>query len=325
MKIAHLSDFHLNSFFKNSNLDKINQLIKYAFDEGFDHMVITGDLTDNAEPGDFEILKGLFKSFGLLNPEKLSLIPGNHDIFGGLQTAEDILTFPERCKTTDYLSKVKEYENYFPEVFENSVYKGEESMFPFAKILDDVLFIGLNSIAKYSKIKNPFASNGEIELNQFYEIEHILKNFGPLVKTKLILVHHHFNKMTAAGDNSTLSLWQNIEKQTMKLRKKKRLLKLFNTHQVDLVLHGHIHENIEYERKGVKFLNAGGCIKGCTENSFNINFVDISPVKTDIVIHNIHLSGNNTILKNKDILPEIGITESDRKNYRIVPASPLMN
>ena len=48
MKIAHISDLHLNMFYKDSNLQKIKYLLKYAIAQKPDHIVITGDLTDNA-------------------------------------------------------------------------------------------------------------------------------------------------------------------------------------------------------------------------------------------------------------------------------------
>jgi len=53
MKIAHISDLHLNMFYKDSNLQKIKYLLKYAIAQKPDHIVITGDLTDNAGEKDF--------------------------------------------------------------------------------------------------------------------------------------------------------------------------------------------------------------------------------------------------------------------------------
>ena len=67
----------------------------------FDHLVITGDLTHNADYEDLEILRNLFQEYGLLNSERLSLVIGNHDIFGGPQAAEEVFQFPEKCKQID--------------------------------------------------------------------------------------------------------------------------------------------------------------------------------------------------------------------------------
>ena len=172
MKIAHISDLHFTTFFKKNNLDKIEHLLKYASEYKFDHLVISGDLTHNADREDFEILRNLFKDYGLLNSERLSLVIGNHDIFGGLQTAEDVFLFPEKCILVDYDKKVTEFGDYFSEAFQHcsEIYEGK--YFPFVKRFKDILITGLNSIEKYSKLNNPFASNGKI-----YEKLKIVNNY----------------------------------------------------------------------------------------------------------------------------------------------------
>jgi predicted phosphodiesterase len=55
-------------------------------------------------------------------------------------------------------------------------------------------------------------------------------------------------------------VWLAFESATMKLRKKKRLLKLFRKAKVEHVFHGHVHENGEYKRNGVHCINAGGTV-----------------------------------------------------------------
>ena len=93
MRIAHLSDLHFTTFFSNNNLQQIELALRFAIEKQVDHIAITGDLTDNAVPKDFIILRKLFEKLNLLDHNKLSLVIGNHDIFGGVQTAEDILIF----------------------------------------------------------------------------------------------------------------------------------------------------------------------------------------------------------------------------------------
>ena len=286
MKIAHISDLHLSMFYKDSNLQKIKYLLKYAIAQKPDHIVITGDLTDNAGEKDFDILRNLFRSLGLLNSDRLSLVIGNHDIFGGPQTPDELFTFPKKCKNVNYDSKVKEFVNYFSETFDDCIYQNKENYFPFAKIIEDVLITGINSIARYSRLKNPFASNGSVNLEQFNEVIEIFNEFKNFVRHKIILVHHHFNKMQV-DENIPASLWQIIEKQTMKLRKKKRLFRLFKEYDVDLVLHGHYHEQREYQRKQTRFLNSGASIKNNFNNKGFINFVDIKSSKITVNTHTI--------------------------------------
>lgn len=78
---------------------------------------------------------------------------------------------------------------------------------------------------------------------------------------------------------SSAGLWQNIEKQTMKLRKKKRLYTLFQEYKVDLVLHGHLHTTQHYEKNGLKFLNAGGTVKSPDPGKLKINIINVGKDK----------------------------------------------
>ena len=103
MRIAHISDLHFTSFFKENNLKKIRYLLKQIIKSGIDHIVISGDLTDNANREDFLILRKLFDELDLLHHDKLSLVIGNHDIFGGVQTAEDIFTSRKHSTARRYL------------------------------------------------------------------------------------------------------------------------------------------------------------------------------------------------------------------------------
>jgi len=274
MRIVHISDLHFTTFFSTNNLNQIEQALRFAIELESDHIVITGDLTDNAVPGDFYILRKLFEKINILNGNKLSLVIGNHDIFGGVQSAEDIFLFKDKCLRIDYKKKVKEFYLFFPELFDNSAYFNPEIIFPFAKVIKDFLFIGLNSIAGYSKLNNPFASNGIINMDQIAEYSSILDTFRQRHLRKILMVHHHFNKIKIK-ESSQNSFWQNIEKQTMKLRKKKRLLKIFKSDDIELVLHGHYHESKEYERKGIRFSNAGASFINETKNELNINIIDI--------------------------------------------------
>ena len=279
MLIAHISDLHLNCFYNESNYLRLNYLLKKIQAEKVDHLIITGDVTDNASEQDFISLKKLLNKYDYLKGEKLTIIVGNHDIFGGIQRAEDIFSFPEKCRGVNYNQKLNEFTGYFPESLENCFFISSNGYYPFAKIIDNVLIIGINSIAYYSKLNNPFSSNGEVGIAQFNEVYSLLGTNLPQVKYKLILIHHHFNKVKVKARSSLGNVWQNIEKQTMKLKNKRRLFNLFNEFNVDLVLHGHLHESKEYYRKGIRFLNAGGTLKSEKGERIIINFIKLSNKK----------------------------------------------
>jgi predicted phosphodiesterase len=77
------------------------------------------------------------------------------------------------------------------------------------------------------------------------------------------------------NSNPNLSLLERIEKQTMKLRGKKKLMKIFYENNIRLVLHGHLHESCEYFKHRIHFLNAGASIENKNRNSFFLNDIEI--------------------------------------------------
>lgn len=286
MLIAHISDLHLNSFYNDSIFKRVNFLLKRISENKIDHLIITGDITDNASEKDFEIFRRMLVKYGFINGDRLSIIPGNHDIFGGVQKAEDIFTFPEKCNAVNYNKRVNNFLSYFPEAFGNCRYLSSKNYFPFTKKINNTLIIGLNSIARYSKLSNPFGSNGEIDATQFGELFDILRTTEKEVKYKIILIHHHFNKLKNEARSTFGSIWSGIEKQTMKLKGKRRLFNLFREYKVDIILHGHIHESKEYFRKDVRFLNAGATIR-CSNQSMKINYLKIAKGKIEVDIQSI--------------------------------------
>ena len=276
MKIVHISDLHIDAVYKRTNYTRSLQLLEYAVNTGCDHIIISGDLTENSEKSAFELVRKTLKKFGLLNSDKLSVVIGNHDIFGGVHLAEDLLNFPKKCKAADYDNKISGFNTYFREAFQKTSNQ-DNNHYPFIKEFDEVVLIGLNSISKYSVYKNPFASNGKIDDRQLAELEYLLDNGDEKFKNKIkiVITHHHFCKepIEESGDSS---MWQKIERQTMKLRNKKSIIKLFVKHDVKMVLHGHLHETTAYNRKGIKFLNAGGSILGNKPQEMKINIINIS-------------------------------------------------
>jgi len=281
--IAHISDLHLNSFYNDSTFQLSNRLLKFISDKNVDHLIVTGDITDNANPKDLEIFRRILKKHGFLNGDRLTIIFGNHDIFGGVQKAEDIFTFPEKCSKTNYNQSIENFLSYFPEAFDNCYYLSNKNFFPFAKKLNDVLIIGTNTIAKYSKLTNPFGSNGEIDASQFGEIYDILKGTNKDTKFKIILTHHHFNKIKNEAKSTFGSLWSNIEKHTMKLKGKRRLFNLFKEYKIDIVLHGHLHDSRTYHRKNIRFLNAGATIKN-NGDGLRVNFLNLKEDQINVKI-----------------------------------------
>ncbi len=292
MKIVHISDLHLDTVYKQENYNKTLQLLQCIVDTGFDHLVITGDITENAEKSALKLARRTLKKFNLLNPAKTTIIIGNHDIFGGVLYAEDIINYPGKCKATDYNLKVEEFSSYFSETYQKTKTQDKNKIYPFVKEFDEFVLLGLNSIAEYSMLKNPFASNGKISAEQIDSSMELFK-YGKFGNKKVIaLTHHHFCKKLLLANESENTLWQNIEKQTMKLRNKKSLLKFFNSINTELILHGHLHESAEYTRKGIKILNGGGSILSKDKNVLNYNVINASSAEINTSIESFQVTSS---------------------------------
>jgi 3',5'-cyclic AMP phosphodiesterase CpdA len=260
--IAHISDLHLSPEHRRKNIRATKRLLEYIGTLGVDQLVITGDIVANADKHDFQLARAILKSSGWLDSKSLSVVIGNHDIYGGVNHAEDILTFPKHCKHADYKRKVSEFYECFHEAFDKCLHVSQSSVFPYGKVVGDVVLVGMNSVAEYSRLGNPIGSNGEVSESEFEKTEKILSSDLLKRKRKVILIHHHFYKRSGEESGAMHSVWNAIEAQTMKLRGKKKLLKLFGESNVDLVLHGHLHENHEYWRKNIRFMNGGGSVLG---------------------------------------------------------------
>ncbi len=302
MRIAHISDLHFNTKFKSGNILKAKRLIKHALNSGAEHLVISGDISDNSDEKDFIILKEILKRFDLLRSDKTSIVIGNHDIFGGPQTAQDVLNFPSKCMNTNYHQKVAKFIDHFKELFENTIRPHDELFFPFAKEFKDVLLVGLNSNAEYSRLKNPFASNGHVSKIQRQFLKVILTKNEFKEKVKIILTHHHFYPKNVTSHSSESTMWNRIENYTMKLRGKKKLLKLFLESNVKLVLHGHSHEMKEYFREGIRFVNSGGSVDNNLKDEASLFLIDAFPFEITAEISTPTLESKNIATQEKLIV-----------------------
>ncbi len=292
MKILHISDLHLCKNFKRNNIIKTRKLLKLFVDNKYDHLVITGDISDNANIDDWIILRKLLTSYGIYDRNLVTITIGNHDIYGGVQTALDILSFPSKCLKTNYFNKVKQFYNIFSELFVDS-FSSYPNLFPILKVVDDVAFIVINTIDFYGKVFNPFASNGKIYPVDFNNISRLLNHSSIKDKTKIIVSHHHFYKNNVESTASYSSIWNRIEKHTMKLRGKKKLIKLFSESGVNFVLHGHSHELKIYERKNISFSNAGASVDNLNDKLCSGIF--INTITNQLKMINIETNATNII------------------------------
>jgi 3',5'-cyclic AMP phosphodiesterase CpdA len=297
LAIAHISDLHISAQHTLRNVTNARRVLEYIARLGVDHVVITGDIVANADPEDYRVARKILDSFGLLDPSRLSVVIGNHDIFGGVHVAEDLLTFPRRCRETDYGRTVDLFREYFREAFRNCFFVSPLSPFPYAKVVGDVLLIGANTVAPYSRFGNPLGSNGEIRGSQWSQLQRIVASDVFRNRRKVVLLHHHFSKQKHHQARGSNSVWNVVEAQTMKLRGKEPIMRLFRDNGVDAVLHGHVHESMEYTRKGIRFMNAGGATLGPDPSMLSVNVLRVGPRGTEAEIHAIPAAGARSRLQ----------------------------
>lgn len=148
MKIAHISDIHLDSQRNPNCLAEIEELIQRVFDKGYDHLVITGDVVDVANYDDLWALREIFKRNGALHWERVTIIPGNHDVFGKYEfTSNGVGATASRALQLTGLNFAKKLHE-FCDIFRETITEEPEitTYFPFVKVLSG----GKNGVALVS-------------------------------------------------------------------------------------------------------------------------------------------------------------------------------
>ncbi len=275
MIIAHISDLHLNYQGKTTYYNKVEELLRKIAQCEPDHVVISGDVSEDGREEDFLFLRELLIKFDLLDPLKTTLVIGNHDIYGTAINIEDALSYPDRCKHTDFEERVLVFTSYFRELFEGANLFCGQSFYPYLKKVGDVFILGMNSIEKYST-RNFAASNGIVKKEQRVEAEKLIENHHVSGSPLLLAIHHHFYKIERAKESFAGKVLTRVENSTMKLRRKKKLIRWIKENDFTAVLHGHFHQQKVYKIGDVTFSNSGGSIKNGSGPSAKANFIDIS-------------------------------------------------
>lgn len=259
--LAHISDLHLSRDFHREHFKSLRRLLHAVLREGCDHLVITGDIVSTGEIKDFSWARRILERYQFLTGNRLTVVPGNHDIFGGPHRAEDVLSFPQHIRNVDYRRRLDLFNEAFAESFQGSAFVLPGRRYPFVKRLGPFTMIGLNSVLPWSWWKNPVGSNGMVDEEQLQGLRLLVDSRLLENRIPIVVIHHHFDGC-AEEEPSTGGLWNRIEPRTMRLRGQRRLLKLLHRLKVRVVLHGHVHRNDIYARKGIRFANGAGAVSG---------------------------------------------------------------
>jgi 3',5'-cyclic AMP phosphodiesterase CpdA len=258
-QIAHISDPHLSRQHYREHIKSFKILLRAMLTDGADHIIISGDLVSTGNEDDYFLTREILANHNLLDSKRLTVVPGNHDIFGGPHRAVDVLSFPQHIRSVDYVRNKELFQNAFAETFEGVHRLNPTALFPYLKVAGPFNIIGLNSIPPWSLRKNPLGTNGMLDDLQIEALEKL--NASSLLenRTTIAVLHHHFNDL-AQSEYDAGNLWTRIESNTMRMRKRKKISRLFQSVGVRYVLHGHIHRNELYDRNGIFFANGAGAV-----------------------------------------------------------------
>lgn len=287
MTIAHISDLHLNFEGKHTNYNKVEKLLGEVTSLEPDHLVISGDISEDGRLEDFNFLRELLIKFNYLDSSLTTIIIGNHDIYGTALSIEDALSFPDRCKGTDYGYNLKRFHSFFEELMVDTHRISENEIYPFVKQIGSMFVLALNSIEEFST-RNFTASNGIIKKDQKLKAEQLLAEFVSQGSPLMLTIHHHFYKIKRQKDTFAGHILTKIENSTMKLRKKKKLLSTLDKWGVSHILHGHFHDQKIYELGKIVFSNSGGSIKNGQTTIAKYNLLEFTDEGNFITTHTVN-------------------------------------
>lgn len=260
-KIAHISDPHVSYSDENGYGKRLVELLTDIKNKNCDHVIITGDIVDNPIRADLQYVKEIISHFGILESSRISVVPGNHDVFGGSPKGQDFFRFYMKCKETDYENNVDAFIETFKASFPSN------HSFPYIKIINNIALIGVNSNFEWSMKKNREGSNGYLNDETIKKLKKILSSEEIKDKYKIILIHHYFSKPGHDEENyPEHSLWLRAINWKMKLYEKKKLLKLFKKYKINLILNGHSHVNQVYNLGGITIVNSSSCVMPLTDD-----------------------------------------------------------
>ncbi len=236
MRIAHLSDLHLLSLegavpfrlfnkritgylnirFHRKSVHKpfaVRAAARAIREMDVDQVVITGDVSNLALENEFELVRTFLADDLGLSPDRVSLVPGNHDAYtaGAHRSRRFARTFAA----------------YLGSDLPDLTPPGE--VFPYVHLRGPAAIIGLSTALP----RPPMVASGELGREQLTALERILAHPDVRDRTPVILQHHPIHNSPSRSKRLLEGL-ADAEDEARVLSKLAR----------GLVLHGHLHRRI---------------------------------------------------------------------------------
>jgi 3',5'-cyclic AMP phosphodiesterase CpdA len=236
VRIAHLSDLHLLSLdgavpyrlfnkritgylnirFHRKSVHKpfaVRAAAREIRRLGIDHVVITGDVSNLALENEFELVRRFLAEDLGLPPERVSMVPGNHDAYtgGAHRTRRFASTFAA----------------YLRSDLADLTAPGE--VFPFVHLRGPAAIIGISTALP----RPPLVASGAVGVPQLKALERILAHPEVASRTAIILQHHPIHNPTSLAKSALEGLAD-----------ARAEAKLLGRVRRGLLLHGHLHRRI---------------------------------------------------------------------------------
>lgn len=166
-RIVHLSDLH----YSTENRETVRALLEAVARCQPDHLVISGDLSEDGRTVQFRGLRDLLWKQGFCSADRLTVVPGNHDqwgfiyrtfshaagVVGGVRNWRTLRASVQRLwafrrtllnyRASDYAAELQQFREHYADAFEDSVTgAGEEAGFPHVKLLpENVALVAIDS------------------------------------------------------------------------------------------------------------------------------------------------------------------------------------
>jgi 3',5'-cyclic AMP phosphodiesterase CpdA len=231
--LAHLSDVHLGPLptigARHWNLkrllgwlnwqrrrrhlysrDVVDRIVADIAAQAPDHIAVTGDLANLGLPAEHEAALAWLRTLG--DGERVTVIPGNHDIYSRIGGD------PGTARWHPHMSANSAAADYaIAEALSG------EAAFPFVRRFGRLAIIALNSAIP----TRPFYAVGRIGTAQLGRLARILDRLGAEVLTRVVLIHH--------------PPLPGLAKPRHELEDADALAEVLARHGAELVLHGHEH------------------------------------------------------------------------------------
>uniref|UniRef100_Q3APN9 Calcineurin-like phosphoesterase domain-containing protein n=1 Tax=Chlorobium chlorochromatii (strain CaD3) TaxID=340177 RepID=Q3APN9_CHLCH len=255
LKIAHISDIHLSGANDRSHAARLTRLLQHLRNEQFDHLVITGDLGNHADPDEWRVVQQLLKQTEWYHWERCTILPGNHDL---MNLEEEMRLYNALNPIQWFRQKAfQRKRQLFCELF-YEIMGGKNQTFPFLKILNyptlRLALVALDSVAAWHPSTNPLGARGFIEPQQLTALQQ--PQIAEALRSCVVIgLCHHAYKVYG-----TDSLIDQAFDWTMELQNRDAFFSLMQQLGASIVLHGHFHRFQSYQKEGITFIN-GGCFR----------------------------------------------------------------